>query len=38
MCVFLHVGLGCGVKAADVFKQTYGLELVLAVSCLSSWQ
>lgn len=32
------VGLGCGVNTSNVFKATYGLELVLAVSCLSSWQ
>lgn len=36
--VCLHAGLGCGVKTGNVFEQTYGLELVFAVSCLSSWQ
>lgn len=36
--VCLHAWLGCGVKTGNVFEQTYGLELVFAVSCLSSWQ
>lgn len=30
--------LVCGVYVVNVLKQTYGLELVLAVSCLRSWQ
>lgn len=38
MCVCVRAGLGCGVYISNVFKQTYGLELVLAVSCLRSWQ